>query len=179
MEKVLKLLEDEDEDEEEDFETLCTMLEFNTRASGFFRKRWDSGYLVDLAQKEGSFLAEYRLTPRLFSILHDLIENSIAANLKMESLTLQSSGSGPISTASRLGAALIILSGGRVVEAMRTHGISKSFVYKNLESVVDAINACPNLAIICDNSPLGLAERARQFELKSLHNLFQVKFMYL
>jgi hypothetical protein len=174
MDKLLKLFEDDDEDDEEQFETLLTMLQFNSRGSTIFRKRWDSDYLVDLAQREGSFLAEYRLTPRLFSVLHDLIEDRISKNLKMELLTLSKSGSAPVSTASRLGAALIILSGGRALEAMRTHGLSKSFVYENLESVVTAIIDCPNLAVICDNSPLGLQERSQQFELKSQHSLFKV-----
>ncbi len=174
MLEILKLLEQDDEDDDEEFETLSTMLQFNSRNSILFRKRWDSDYLLDLAQKEGSFLAEYRLTPRLFSVLHDLIEDRIATNDKMESLVLSSSGSRRISTASRLGAALIILSGGRIVEAMRTHGISKPFAYNNLESVVEAINACPNLAIICDNSPLGLTARAQDFEYKSLHSLLKV-----
>jgi hypothetical protein len=37
--------------------------------------------------------------------------------------------SGPITSHSRLGAALIILAGGRRIEAMRTHGISSTFTY--------------------------------------------------
>ena len=82
------------------------------------------------------------------------------------------SGSTPISTASRLGTALIMLAGGRRMEAMRTHGISESQAYKNLHDVVTAINKHPNLAI--DSGPNSglLAERAADFRSKSSHELF-------
>ena len=43
------------------------------RDSAYFRRRWDSAYLVDLAQKENSFVAEYRADPRAFQdFLHTL-----------------------------------------------------------------------------------------------------------
>ena len=53
---------------------------------------------------------------------------------------MSKSGSGRITEASRLGAALIILAGGRETESLRTHGLSSTFVYDNLHEVVEAIN---------------------------------------
>ena len=50
-------------------------------------------------------------------------------------------GSPILSTESRLGIALILLSGGRPIEAMRTHGIAQSTAYENFERIIDAINA--------------------------------------
>lgn len=50
------------------------------RASPKFRKRWDSLHLRDLAAKEGSFVAEYRVDPRGFEILTELLESSISCD---------------------------------------------------------------------------------------------------
>ena len=75
----------------------------------------------------------------------------------------------PITTNSRLGAALIILAGGRAMEAMRTHGISKAFVYDNLRRVVRAINDNPSLKIEMGN----YQELADEFRKKSDFDLFQ------
>ena len=52
------------------------------RASPLFRKRWDSIYLRDLAANEGSFVAEYRVDPRGFEILTELLESSISRDEK-------------------------------------------------------------------------------------------------
>jgi hypothetical protein len=35
--------------------------------------RWNGTYLTDLAKNEGSFCAEYRLDPKPFNILHEMI----------------------------------------------------------------------------------------------------------
>ena len=68
---------------------------------------------------------------------------------------------------SRIGAALIMLGGGRRTEAMRTHGLSKTFVYDNFHKVVDAINSCPQLEIKSDNSMEGLRQAANKFKERS------------
>ena len=54
----------------------------------------------------------------------------ISKNEKMYMLATSNGGlaSDTITPASRLGSALIILGGGRRIESMRTHGISKHFV---------------------------------------------------
>jgi hypothetical protein len=67
---------------------------------------------------------------------------------------------------------LILLAGGRTIEAMRTHGLSRAQVYKNFREVIKAINECPALAIQCDNSDEGLSKRAREFATLSKHSLF-------
>ena len=69
-----------------------------------------------------------------------------------------------ITTCSRLGAALIILVGGRNIEAMRTHGLSKSVVYTNLHEVAKAINTHPSLEIKYDSSIAALEKRAKEFK---------------
>jgi hypothetical protein len=50
------------------------------RAPSLFRKRWQSAYLVDLAQREGSFLAEYRVDAGGFDILHQLLDPILSVN---------------------------------------------------------------------------------------------------
>jgi hypothetical protein len=86
---------------------------------------------------------------------------------------MASSGSGAISSASRLGVSLIMLGGGRYMEAMRTHGIARPTVYSTMWKVVDAINAHPNLAIEMDNTPTGIRKRASRFREKSSYGLFE------
>jgi hypothetical protein len=44
-----------------------------SRSASFYRKRWDSAYLRDLAERENSFVSEYRLGPKQFDILHEII----------------------------------------------------------------------------------------------------------
>ena len=87
--------------------------------------------------------------------------------------TIATVKSAPISTNSRLGAALIIMSGGRHIESMRTHGISKAFSYSNLKRVVRAINSHPSLVIEFDSSPASLAQYAAEFEARSDMGLFK------
>lgn len=65
-----------------------------------------------------------------------------------------------------------MLSGGRRIEAMRTHGIAQSTAYSNLRNVVRAINKHPSLAIHFDISPQGLSETAEDFKQKGDHRLF-------
>ena len=69
-------------------------------------------------------------------------------NEEIANRSMSSSKSAPITVASRIAAALIILGGGRRIEAMRTHGISKTFCYQNSHSVVSAINRHPTSCFI-------------------------------
>ena len=138
-----------------------------------FRKRWDSQYLRSLAVNEGSFLAEYRVDPGGFDILHDILESSIQRDDRYSAIAMGTSGSAVITTASRLGAALIMLGGGRRIEAMRTHGLSMSTTYDNFDRVIKAINSHPALSIDCDMSLDGLRARANGFRDRSTHDLFQ------
>ena len=135
----------EDDDESATIVAVLNCDERVYRSSSLYRKRWDSEYLVNLAVQEGSFTAEYRLSPSLreFDTLNMILCRSLETNQDMAKIAMSQCGSRPISTASRIGAALIMLSGGRKVEAMRTHGLSKSFVHDNLLTVCKAINNCP------------------------------------
>ena len=113
----------------EDDDSECMLFSFlllrsYERASPIFRKRWDSLYLRDLAAKEGSFVAEYRVDPRGFEILTELLESSISRDDYYSRKAVSKSGFKSISTASRLGATLIMLGGGRKMESMRTHGLA-------------------------------------------------------
>lgn len=146
---------------------------FHKRKPCLFRKRWDSEYLVNLAVNEGSFVSEYRLDPGGFDILNDLLGPMIACDPIYARLSGSQSGSGLITTASRLGSALILLGGGRSMEAMRTHGLSESTVYANFHQVIEAINNHPALDIVCDNSLPELKKRSAQFMDRSTHDLFR------
>jgi hypothetical protein len=110
----------EAEDDELDA-MLCLLAcdEFSYRTSLIYRKRWDSSYLVSLALEEGKFVAEYRLGPKEFDVIHTLIGDRLSSNEQMSHIR----GLIPISAASKIGVGLIILAGGRRTEAMRTHGI--------------------------------------------------------
>jgi hypothetical protein len=94
-------------------------------------------------------------------------------NEKMAQLAMSSSGSGPISEASRVGAALIMLGGGRRIEAMRTHGISSSQAYANFHRVCQAIVGSDQLKVEYDISLEGLKRRAKRFSERSSHALFK------
>lgn len=144
----------------------------NERSSVLYRKRWDCDYLVDLAQKEGSFISEYRMTPRKFASLVDLLSDSLAVDEHMAALSVAAAGSKNISVASRVGQALILLGGGRHIEAMRTHGVSKPFLYQNFHRVVKAVNNHPILEIKCNNTLEALKARADAFKARSTHGLF-------
>jgi hypothetical protein len=138
-----------------------------------FRIRWNSEYLINLAIKENSFCAEYRLDPKRFKIIHELIAPMISVNQSMAQVSMSKSGSAPISSDSRLGAALIMLAGGRRIEAMRTHGLSKTMAYDNLHAVVKAINSHAALAIVPNNSTSELKKRSSDFQMRSSHGLFK------
>ena len=66
-----------------------------------------------------------------------------------------------------------MLSGGRKVEAMRTHGLSKSFVYDNLLTVCKAINNCPVFDLDYSINNWNLIQRAEEFYTKSTCVIFQ------
>ena len=96
------------------------------RDDKYFRTRWREGYCRDLAEKENSFIAEYRLDPVSFDLLSEMLAPDLGVNEVMANL---SSKSGLITNHSRLGCALIMLAGGRNFEAMRSHRVSQSFTY--------------------------------------------------
>ncbi len=134
------------------------------------RRRWDSDRFLDLAVKEGSFLQEYRMNIKEFRILFNLLEPYLQRNEKMAKL--RSGDSGLITAMSRLGVALIILGGGRNMEAMRTHGIAASSVLPIFYDVLEAINSCPLLALPVEQDIFTLTQRAAGFKAKSKHGLF-------
>jgi hypothetical protein len=143
------------------------------RAPPIFRKRWDNEYLVKLATQEESFVAEYRLDPRSFQTLCDLLDPYVQVDQEMAGRAMSSSKSKPISVESRIASTLILLGGGRVVEAMRTHGLAKSTVQSIFRTVVRAINSCDDLQIKCDNSLSALRARADGYQSRSNHDLFK------
>jgi hypothetical protein len=143
------------------------------RSSALFRKRWDSEYLLNLAVSEGSFVSEYRLSPRCFDELIRYLEPSLRVNEEMAALAMSRCRSERINTSSRVASALILLAGGRVIEAMRTHGLSQSTCYANFKRVVRAINSCAELEIKYENSLYALQSRAEDFQMKSTHGLFE------
>jgi DDE superfamily endonuclease len=120
--------------------------------------------------KGKSFVAEYRLDPSSFDVLSGMLEMHLQVDQKMSKISTKS---GPISTKSRLGAALIILAGGRRVESMRTHGLSQAFVYDNLRKIVKAINNNPRLAIVCDTSASSMILKSKNYGVLGDHNLFK------
>ena len=142
------------------------------RDGAFHRLRW-SPYLRELAEKENSFVAEYRLSPHAFDRLVEMLDPTLMSNQTMAALAMSKSGSAPISTSSRVGAALIMLAGGRAIESMRTHGLARTTVYENFRSVIRAINNHPALEITCDNSPAALNRRSTEFKELGDHGLFQ------
>ena len=97
-----------------------------SRNLSLHRQRWQSDYLLNRASNEGSFVAEYRVDPRGFDELIEMLTPSLQVNQKFANIAMAKTNSKPITVASRVGAALIMLGGGRRIEAMRTHGISES-----------------------------------------------------
>ena len=59
--RQIRAKRERDESEEEE-QNLRRMAE-HTRVPSVYRKRWDSHYLRTLAEREGSFLEEYRVNP--------------------------------------------------------------------------------------------------------------------
>ena len=142
---IIKLLKKRRRDRENNLE-----LPKIEKSGSFFRKRWDEEYLVRLAEQERSFVSEYRVCPRGFQLLIELLGPDLVIDTEMARRSMAISGSKPITTGSRVASALILLAGGRPVEVMRTHGISMSQVARNFAKVVAAINRHPSLAIKCD-----------------------------
>ena len=166
----------DDEESEDDIDALLSpflLRSVHERNSALFRKYWDSSYLVNLAVNEGSFILEYRLDPGGFDLLHQLLSSSLERDVSQSNRSVSRSGSAPITSASRLGAALIMLGGGRRLEAMRTHGMSMPTVYDNFHRVIEAINTHPALEIVCDNRPPELQRRSVHFMERSSHELFK------
>lgn len=58
----------------------------------------------------------------------------------MARLSMSKCNSDISTTERRVAAALLVLAGGRSIEAMRTHGLGWTTVYNNLHEVVRAIN---------------------------------------
>ena len=128
--------------DEVDFETRMELMKIianleSRRRPNIFRRRWDSEYLWNLAIEEGSFLAEYRMSPSHFEELHQILLPHLSVDHRMATLANLSSGSDVSSTMSRLGACLIMLAGGRYVESMRTHGLARSTAYETLSLLRD------------------------------------------
>ena len=174
MEYVVSLAAAHDDDDDSESMIFTSfLLQSHQRSSPLFRKRWDSDYLLGLARNEGSFIAEYRVDPRGFGILHEILYESISRDAKYSSMAMSKSGSSEITSASRLGATLIMLGGGRRVESMRTHGLSMSTTYDNFHRVIRAVNSHPALEIRCDNSESGLQSRSQGFMERSSYDIFQ------
>ena len=152
---------------------LYAKVDVRARSASIFRKRWDSEYLRNLAERERSFIAECRLAPRQFDTLHEMISPILQKNGEMAKRAMSKCKSNQITTESRLGAALIMLAGGRAMEAMRTHGLAKTTVYKNLHEVVRAINIHPALEIKYDSSISALKSRANGFRQRGQFELFE------
>eukprot|EP01031_Cornospumella_fuschlensis_P030374 gene30374-36701_t len=137
------------------------------RGPSLLRRRWDEERLRTLAEQENSFVREYRMTPYCFDVLLAKLGDSLRSDEKMAAVrSAKGKLSAPITESSRLGAALILLGGGRHLEAMRTHGMAYTTVYHNFQKVIRAINEHPDLAIQCDNSLQSLKARAAAFQEK-------------
>lgn len=156
--------EDDDDDDDLDVDLLRPFKykNLNRRNLASFRKLWDCDYLVNLTLNEKLFIAEYRVDPGGFDVLHELL-----------GAMLLNSSAAHISSASRLGAALIMLAGGSSTEAMRTHKMSMSTVDDNFHRVIDAINNDPALKIVCDNSSEELQKRSSYFKHHSVFEIFK------
>lgn len=162
----------ESSDDDDILAAFVVVVEDVRRDVKLWRRRWDSSYLVDLAIREGSFVSEYRVDPSGFDILTRLLQNSLMKDQVQAKRSLSGTASTPITVDSRIGAALIMLAGGRQIEVMRTHGLPQATVYSNLHEVVAAINAHPALAIHCLNDSDSLASRAKSFKALGTQKLF-------
>lgn len=113
LQYLLSLADDEESDDEIDVLLLPFLLRnVHQRNSALFRKRWDSSYLVNPAVNKGSFISESRLDPGEFDLLHQLLSSSLERDVSQSNRSVSRSGSAPITSASRLGAALIMLGEG-------------------------------------------------------------------
>ncbi len=168
---------DSDFDDEDDLLFILLLQSTKLRSTPLYRKRWDANFFVPLASLENSFVSEYRMDYRSFDLLVGLLSENSLLNMN-EEFARRAVPSAPISVASRVGSALILLGGGRITEAMRTHGIAMSTAYDNLARVVRAINLHPALAISCDNSTEALALRALSFRQKSSDDVIKFCFAW-
>jgi hypothetical protein len=159
------VLFDDDDDDELAME-IIELDDVRRRGRQLYRRRWDSDYLVTLALNEGSFKNEYHVTPEMFDLLITVLSPALERNHEMQRRALSVSGSLPISSASKIGAMLIYLAGGRAMEAMRTHGMAKATFWQCFYEVVYAVNATSAFEIICDNSEMELEQRAEEFRVK-------------
>lgn len=177
MFQIIEISSDESSEDEEEDELLEYNLFFSNsfRNPKLYRRRWDSNYFMLLALQENSFITEYRMDFDSFDSLVTMIRDSNFLNIHHQNAknSVRGAGSDMITLESRVGAALIVLGGGRITEAMRTHGISSSQAYCNLRRVVRVINRLPALAITCSNDVEALEKRASRFEERSSHDMFQ------
>ena len=68
-------------DEEEKMQLLLLLKIKRFKSPSFYRERWNSEYLRNLAVQEGSFVAEYRLDPVGFDELVSILEPSLQVYL--------------------------------------------------------------------------------------------------
>jgi hypothetical protein len=66
-----------------------------------------------------------------------------------------------------------MLGGGRITEAMRTHGVSRAQAYSNFHRVVRAINSTASLAILFPSTTMELKSTAARWKARSKHGLFE------
>lgn len=91
--------------------------------------------MIDLAIREGSFFAEYRVDSGGFDVLLVMLRDQLSLNDNMAARDSRLCKSAAILVESQLAAVLILLSGGRMMEAMRTHGLGRSTAYQNFSTV--------------------------------------------
>ena len=176
LKRLLTFLDRYDNDDDNDEPILRdthTTRETIPRSGSLLRIRWQSEYLRNLAMREGSFITEYRLDPGGFDILCELLRDDLKVDQRMASLQSSKSGSDLIGLDSRVGSSLIILAGGRHMEAMRTHGISESQSYVTFKKFVRAVNKHPALDINFRTDLDSCKLRANGFKHKSQNHLFQ------
>jgi hypothetical protein len=153
--KEYSRLQDDLDNEDDDLVVAVVGLK-RIRSVSTYRQRWQEVYLRDLAIRENSFATEYRMDPASFDIIVQMLEQALEVDSVMAGIAMSRCASKPITVASRVAQCLIKLGGGRMLEVMRTHGVSKSAAYSTFRSVIKAINACPSLAIRFDSSIEGL-----------------------
>lgn len=89
----------DEEDDDEDFVVIMTLWssEVMKRGASLCRKRWDSEYLMDLAQREGTFVLEYRVTPHAFNLLVEMLTPYLQKKDEMANRAMSQCGSSLIS----------------------------------------------------------------------------------
>jgi hypothetical protein len=75
----------------EDLFIITTMFDGPSyRDAKLSRLRWNCDYLVDLAINEKTFVAEYRLDPRSFDLLGDILKDDLSVDDKMSAVSTKS-----------------------------------------------------------------------------------------